>query len=69
MIETWTSGDQISVVTDSSATLSSFTDYKNNVLDANDETKDHDNAQFLSYVILSCDVDIFICVCCYTYTC
>jgi hypothetical protein len=67
MIETWTSGDQISVVTDSGATLSSFRDYKNNVLDANDETKDHDNAQFLSYVILSCDVDIFICVCCYTH--
>ncbi|CAB4012605.1 disintegrin and metallo ase domain-containing 12-like, partial [Paramuricea clavata] len=48
MIETWTSGDQISVVTDSDATLTSFTAYKNNVLDANDETKDHDNAQFLS---------------------
>lgn len=51
MIETWTNGNQISVVTNSETTLSNFLNYKNTVLDVNDETKGHDNAQLLSYVI------------------
>lgn len=51
MIETWTNGDKISIVTNSDTTLTNFVNYKNNVLDVNDETKDHDNVQLLSYVI------------------
>jgi hypothetical protein len=53
MVETWSSGDQISIVTDSNATLYNFRGYKNSVLDVNEDTKDHDNAQLLSYVFLT----------------
>jgi hypothetical protein len=55
MVETWTNGDPISVVNDSSATLANFRNYKRDVLDVDETTKDHDNAQLLSYVILGCD--------------
>ena len=51
MVETWSSGDKISVVADSSTTLASFRTYKNTVLDTNDDTKNHDNAHLLTYVI------------------
>ena len=51
MIETWTSGNRINVVTNSDTTLTNFKNYKNTVLDVNDDTKDNDNAQLLSYVI------------------
>jgi hypothetical protein len=53
MVETWTSGDLISVVTDSMTTLVNFRNYKRDFLDVNEETKDNDNAQLLSYVISS----------------
>jgi hypothetical protein len=53
MVETWTSGDLISVVTNSSTTLVNFRNYKRDFLDVNEETKDNDNAQLLSYVISS----------------
>jgi dihydroxyacetone kinase len=53
MIETWSSGNQISVVSDSSTTLSNFKNYKTAVLNVNEDTKNHDNAQLLSYVILT----------------
>ena len=48
LVETWSSGDQITISTDSEVTLNNFRDYKNTVLDANDGTKNHDNAHFLS---------------------
>jgi hypothetical protein len=50
MVETWTSGNLISVVSNSSTTLANFRNYKNTVLDVNEDTKNHDNAQLLSYV-------------------
>ena len=52
MVETWTNGDLISV-TNSSTTLANFRNYKRDSLDVNEETKDNDNAQLLSYVISS----------------
>jgi hypothetical protein len=57
MIETWSSGDQISIATDSSTTLTNFKNYKTTVLDVNEDTKDNDNAQLLSYVFL--DITIY----------
>ena len=51
MVETWSSGDRISIVTDSDTTLKNFKNYKALVLDVNEDTKDNDNAQLLSYVI------------------
>ncbi|CAB3994598.1 disintegrin and metallo ase domain-containing 12-like, partial [Paramuricea clavata] len=48
MVETWTNGDPISVVNDSSTTLVNFRNYKRDVLDVDETTKDHDNAQLLS---------------------
>ena len=52
MIETWSSGDRISIVTNSSTTLDNFSNYKTSDLDVNEDTKENDNAQLLSYVIL-----------------
>ena len=57
MIETWSSRDQISIATDSSTTLTNFKNYKTTVLDVNEDTKDNDNAQLLSYVFL--DITIY----------
>ena len=48
LVETWSSGDRITVTTDSGATLENAITYKNTVLDTNNATKDHDNVQFLS---------------------
>jgi hypothetical protein len=53
MVETWTNGDLISVVTNSSTTLANFRNYKRDFLDVSEETRDNDNAQLLSYVISS----------------
>jgi hypothetical protein len=54
MVETWTNGNLVPVVSNSTTTLANFRSYKNNVLDINEETKNHDNAHLLTYVIL-CD--------------
>ncbi|CAB4021413.1 disintegrin and metallo ase domain-containing 12-like, partial [Paramuricea clavata] len=48
MVETWTNGDRISVVTNSSTTLANFRNYKRVSLDVSEETRDNDNAQLLS---------------------
>ena len=48
MVETWTSGDRIEVANNAEITLSNFADYKHEVLDFNEDTKNHDSAHFLS---------------------
>ena len=48
MVETWTSGDRIEVAHNAEITLSNFADYKHDVLDFNEDTKNHDSAHFLS---------------------